>query len=76
MKVLMLDTLQEVDLDEIEAVRRIDARVAVEAPMQLSVASSQSPVPETAALNRSGSTATKPSPQPRPVPQREKRRKK
>jgi hypothetical protein len=33
MKVLMLDTKQEVDLDEIEAVRRIQAGVAVEPPV-------------------------------------------
>ncbi len=67
MKVLMLDVLRVEDLDEIEAVRRICARVAVEAPMQ-------SPeVPETAALDRAGQTMKKPVPQPRPAPQPEKR---
>jgi hypothetical protein len=62
----MLDTLREVELDEVEAVNRICARMAVEAPMQ-------PPVPETAALDRAGQTMKKPSPQPRPAPQREKR---
>jgi hypothetical protein len=73
MKVLMLDTKREEELDEIEAVRRICAGVAVEAPMQSSVASTQYPAPETAALDRTGQTAMKPRPQPRPTPQREKR---
>jgi hypothetical protein len=67
MRVIMLDTLQEVELDEIEAVRRIDARVAVEAPLGTNQA------PESAMLDRSGNTMTKPRPQPRPAPKREKR---
>jgi hypothetical protein len=69
MKVLMLDTKHEVELDEIEAVSRILAGIAVEAPMQSSVASTQYPAPETAALDRTGQTAMKPRPQPRPAPQ-------
>jgi hypothetical protein len=67
MRVIMLDTLQEVELDEIEAVRRIDARVAVEAPL------GSNQVPETATLDRSANTMTQPRPQSRPAPKREKR---
>jgi hypothetical protein len=70
MRVLMLDVLREEDIDPIEAVRRICAGVAVE----VSVETNQKPAPpESAMLDRSGSTMTKPNPQPRPAPQREKR---
>lgn len=62
----MLDTLKEEECDEIEAVRRIDARVAVEAPQPT----------ESAMLDRGRETAIKPRPQPRTAPPREKRRKK
>jgi hypothetical protein len=66
----MLDVLRTEDIDDIEAVRRICAGVAVEAPME----TSQNPSPpESAMLDRSRNTATKPNPQPRPAPQREKR---
>jgi len=69
MRVLMLDTLQEEDLDEIEAVQRIDAQVAVEVKP---VEGSQR-VPESAVLHRAGQTMTKPRPQPKNAPPREKR---
>jgi hypothetical protein len=69
MKVLMLDVLRVEELDEIEAVRRIRAGVAVEASLE----TKQNPAPESAMVNRSSSTAMKPSSQPRPAPQREKR---
>jgi hypothetical protein len=72
MKVLMLDTLTEVELDEIEAVRRIRAGVAVEASMSKENRTAPS-APESAMLDRSRNTMTKPVPQPRPAPQREKR---
>jgi hypothetical protein len=72
MKVLMLDVLRVEDVDDIEAVRRIRAGVAVEAPLT----ANQNPAPpESAMLDCSRNTATKPNPQPRPTPQREKRRK-
>ena len=62
MNVLMLDTLQEVEVDEIEAVRRIRAGVAVEAPMANDQRSTAAP--ESAMLDRSRNTTTKPVPQP------------
>ena len=72
MRVLMLDTLKEEELDEIEAVRRIHARVAVEAPLGTNVETSTAQ--ESAVLDRSANTMTKPRPQPRPpAPPREKR---
>lgn len=72
MRVLMLDTHREEDLDEIEAVRRITARVAVEAPL----GANNQPTPESAVLDRSVQTMTKPRPQPKTAPTREKRRRK
>jgi hypothetical protein len=72
MKVIMLDTMQIVELDYIEAVRRIDARVAVEAPLG---SNQNSAPPESAMLDRARETAVKPRPQPRTAPAREKRRK-
>ena len=89
MKVMMLDSNEIVDLDSIEAVRRIDARVAVEAPVQyigsIPIATEilrdagalhlADPAPESAMLDRSRQPAVKPRPQPRPAPPREKRRK-
>lgn len=70
MKVLMLDTLAEVELDEIEAVRCIRAGTAVEAPL----GTRQNPAPpESAMLDRAPNTMTKPRPQPRPSPKPEKR---
>jgi hypothetical protein len=66
----MLDTLREVELDEIEAVSRICGGVAVEVP----VATNQSPAqPESAMLDRAPNAMTKPRPQLRPTPAREKR---
>jgi hypothetical protein len=83
----MLDTHQSVDLDQIEAVQRIDAGVAVEvveanvdqAPVVIArteESESSNRVPETALLDRSRENATKPRPKPRPAPPREKRRRK
>lgn len=68
----MLDTNQVIELAEIEAVNRIEARIAVEAPMQ----NAPVPPPESAVLDRARETMTKPRPQPRTAPIREKRRKK
>jgi hypothetical protein len=77
MKVLMmLDTKSVEELDEIEAVRRICAGIAVEALMVNDPRSddqrSTTP-PESAMLDRSLNTTTKPVPQTRPAPPREKR---
>jgi len=69
MKVLMLDTKQELDLDEAEAVNRICAGMAVEVFLE----TKQNPALESAMLDRQLNTMTKPSPQQRPAPQREKR---
>jgi hypothetical protein len=69
MRILMLDVLRVEDVDDIEAVRRICAGIAVEAPMP----TEQKPAPESSMLDRSASTMTKPNPQPRPAPKREKR---
>jgi hypothetical protein len=76
MKVLMLDTQQVIELDEIEAVRRIRARCAVEAVDMTLGTLGEPPAPESAMLDRARTTAVKPRPQPRPAPPREKRRKK
>jgi len=81
MKVLMLDVLRVEDIDAIEAVRRIRAGVAVEAPLRTNQHEGAPSKPgfglggevETAALDRAGQTMSKPRPQPRPAPQREKR---
>lgn len=73
MNVLMLDTKQHLDLDEIEAVRRIRAGVAVEAPVVMDNDQRSTAAPESAMLDRSRNTTTTPIPQPRPAPPREKR---
>jgi len=73
MKVMMLDTMKEVELPHHEACAAIDARVAVE--VVLGNERTNPPAPESAMLDRAGQTMTKPRPQPRSAP-REKRRKK
>jgi hypothetical protein len=70
MRVLKLDTKEVVEVPFLEACEMIDARIAVEAPME-------KPAPESAVIDRSRQTMTQPRPQPRPpAPVREKRRKK
>jgi hypothetical protein len=75
MKVMMLDTMNVIDLPHREACAAIDARVAVEAPVESNLPNSPAPLPESAMLDRAAQTMIKPRPQPRPTP-REKRRKK
>jgi hypothetical protein len=69
MRILMLDTKTEVELDEIEAVCRIQAGMAVEALGSPARA-------ESTMLDRSTSTAMKPPPRPlrRPIEKRRKAR--
>jgi hypothetical protein len=73
MNILMLDTGRIEDLDEIEAVRRIRAGVAVETTVTMTDQRTTGGAPESAMLDRSRNTTTKPIPQPRPAPPREKR---
>jgi hypothetical protein len=77
MKLLLLDTQTPADVEESEAMRMIDAGVAVEAPKDLRMSQPAIPQPalESAMLDRAANTAVKPRPQPRQAPVREKRRK-
>jgi hypothetical protein len=78
MKLLLLDSRTIAEVEYNEAVRMIDAGVAVEAPKEspMSQALQQQPAPESAMLDRAVNTAVKPVPVPRQAPVKEKRRRK